>query len=120
VVVEFEAEEGSHLRTDGAAELVRRQALRCYRLGLQANRSLQGRLVYEMLVTSNGSIGGLEMISTSAPSTRLEGCLDAVLYRLRFDVPARHDALLSRVYVRLQLYRESFDSSRPPVSSSPK
>lgn len=120
VTVEFEPEQGSLLSAEGVDESVRRQALRCYRLGLHNDRKLQGRLLYEMLVTSNGRVGGLEKISTTAPSTRLERCLEGALYRLRFDVPVQHRALLSRVYVRVQLYRESFDASQQPPNAAPR
>lgn len=119
VRVSMDVEQGSDLQTKGAVKFVRRDTRRCYRLALQKQRELQGTVVYEVIVTSNGRVGGVELVSSTAASERLEQCVEAVLHRLRFDVAEGRKAMVRRIYLRLELSREIFDPDRPPIESEP-
>lgn len=101
--------------TTGATKVVRRESRRCYRLALQANHGLEGTVVYEAVVTSNGRVAGVEQISTTASSERLDGCLAGIIYALRFDTSSGKAALVRRLYVRLELSREIFNPQVPPI-----
>lgn len=119
VAVSLENDTDADLHTTGARKYLTRSVRRCYRLALGQNRALEGSLVYEVLVTSNGRFGGAEKMSTSAPNKRLEDCVETVLQRLRFDVSDSPEATLHRVYVRMDFRREIFDPNRPPVGAKP-
>ncbi|WP_168210395.1 AgmX/PglI C-terminal domain-containing protein [Persicimonas caeni] len=115
VSVDVQGEQDSGLQTTGAAKLLQRETRRCYRLALQVNRALEGTVVYEAIVTSNGRVAGVEQVSTSASSTRLERCVERILHKLRFDLPRSKTAMIRRLYVRLDLRREIFDPQAPPI-----
>lgn len=95
----------------GAEALVQREGLRCYRLGLQQDAGLDGAIVFELMVTTNGRVAGIDRMSTSFESERVEGCLERVMYRLRFDVQAGRGPMFSRLYVRVDLQREVFEEA---------
>lgn len=103
------------LPTEGAQNVLERLARRCYRAALLTDRGLEGSVVYEMLVTSNGRVAGTEQMSTNAASQRLEECLERAMRGIRFDTSGRRDALLSRIYARFDLHRRVFDPSRPAL-----
>ncbi len=118
VTVTFEADRPNQIRTDGARALVTTASRRCYRLALQQDKTLEGRTLHELLVTSNGRVAGVEMVSTSADNRRLEQCVESILGRLRFDVPRSRDPVASRLYVRMVLHRELVDVERSPLEDS--
>lgn len=120
VSVSLEAEQGSGLQTEGVAKVVERDARRCYRLALQKDRALEGTAIYEVIVTSNGRVGGVEQTSTTAPSQRFEECVERVLHGLRFDVPEGRKALVRRIYVRLEVRRDIYDPHQSPLQGEPK
>lgn len=118
VTVTFEADRPGQISTGGAQSLLTTASRRCYRLALQQDRTLEGRTLHELLVTSNGRVAGVEMVSTSADNQRLEQCVESVLGRLRFDVAPTRDPVASRVYVRMVLHRELVDVGRSPLEDS--
>jgi outer membrane biosynthesis protein TonB len=115
VEVNIEAESGAQLETRGAAKFVGLHARRCYRLALQKERDLEGSILYEVVVTSNGRVAGAEKMSSTAASQRLDRCVEPILERLRFEVPRDSKVMVRRLYIRLELYSEVFDANRPPA-----
>ncbi len=116
VEVTIDQADAGGLHTVGAHKVLVREGRRCYRLALNKDRKLQGTLVYEVLITGNGHVGGVDKLSTSAPSQRLEHCVESAIEGLRFDVSAAAQAMVHRLYIRLDVSREVFDPDRPPVS----
>jgi outer membrane biosynthesis protein TonB len=117
VQVSVETEQGARLETKGATKFISRHARRCYRLALQKDRQLEGRVLYEVIITSNGRVAGVEQMSSSAASTRLDRCLTSTLEQLRFDIASDSKAMIRRLYVRLELRRETFDPNQPPIDT---
>lgn len=115
VDVELQVEQGTGLQDAGATDLVQREAQRCYRLALQTNHSLEGTVIYEAIITSNGRVAGVEKISTTAPSEGFERCVERTMYALRFENSSGATALVRRLYLRVQLSRETFDSQALPI-----
>lgn len=92
---------GAVFPVDGAAALVEREGLRCYRLGRNQQEDLEGTIIYEVMVTTNGRVAGVDLMSASFRNERVESCLERILYRLRFDIAAQNAPLFSRLYVRV-------------------
>lgn len=97
---------GAVFPVDGAAALIEREGLRCYRLGRNQREDLEGTIVYELMVTTNGRVAGVDLMSGSFRIERVESCLERILYRLRFDVAGRNAPLFSRLYVRIDFASE--------------
>jgi hypothetical protein len=105
---------GAIFPIDGAAALVEREGLRCYRLGRNQQEDLEGTIIYEVMVTTNGRVAGADLMSASFRNERVESCLERILYRLRFDVAGRNAPLFSRLYVRIDMLREMLEVPEAP------
>ena len=112
--VVIERVSGALFPVDGAAALVEREGLRCYRLIREQQEDLEGTIVYELMVTTNGRVAGADLMSASFESKRVEGCLERILYRLRFDVASRDAPLFSRLYVRIDFLRDVMEMPDAP------
>lgn len=104
---------GAVFPVDGAAALVEREGLRCYRLGRNQQEDLEGTIVYEVMVTTNGRVAGVDLMSASFRNDRVESCLERILYRLRFDIAGRNAPLFSRLYVRVGMATEELGLPDP-------
>ncbi|MGM0556876.1 MAG: hypothetical protein ACQEVA_10905 [Myxococcota bacterium] len=105
---------GAIFPVDGAAALVEREGLRCYRLGRNQQEDLEGTIIYEVMVTTNGRVAGADLMSASFRNDRVESCLERILHRLRFDVAGRDAPLFSRLYVRIDMLREMLEVPDEP------
>jgi hypothetical protein len=105
---------GAVFPVDGAAALVEREALRCYRLGRSRQDDLEGTVVYELMVTTNGRVAGADLMSATFRIDPVESCLERILLRLRFDVAGRNAPLFSRLYVRIDFLREVMEMPEEP------
>lgn len=114
VAVDVESEAEAGLSTEAARRVLQRDGQRCYRRALAGQRELEGRAVYELLISSQGRVVGTEKLSTSAPDRRLQRCLDEAFRELRFEIPPGNAALISRMYVRLKMWREVVDTDQEP------
>lgn len=117
--VVIERVSGALFPVDGAAALVEREGLRCYRLIRQQREDLEGTIVYELMVTTNGRVAGADLMSASFQSEQVEGCLERILYRLRFDVASRDAPLFSRLYVRIDFLRDVMEMPDVPDLGDP-
>ena len=104
--------------TSGAAALLEKDGVRCYRLALNQDKSLEGTMVYELIVGSSGRVAGVEKMSSNIENERLETCAERLMHTLRFNVSSRQKPLLTRLYVRFDFQREVFDPADPPVEST--
>lgn len=105
---------GAVFPTDGAAALIEREGLRCYRLGRKQQQDLEGTIVYELMITTNGRVAGVDIMSSSFQQEQVESCMERILLRLRFDVEGRNAPLFSRLYARVSFAREIYEEPEIP------
>lgn len=104
--VSVDVESDAGLDAASARVVLRRDGERCYRRALAKRKDFEARAVYELVVTSQGRVVGAEEVSMDAPNRRLEACLERAFEGLRFQMPPGNTAVVSRLYVRLVMWRD--------------
>ncbi|MFW5968052.1 MAG: AgmX/PglI C-terminal domain-containing protein [Persicimonas sp.] len=113
--VAVEVETDTDLDPAAARAPLERDAKHCYRRALQHSRELEARAVYELVVTSEGRVAGAEEVSMNASNRRLEACLERSFRKLRFETQPGNEKVISRMYVRLRMWREVHEADEPSL-----
>lgn len=113
--VDVEVETDTDLDPAAARAPLERDAKRCYRRALRHRGELEARAVYELVITSEGRVAGAEEVSMNASNRRLEACLERAFRKLRFKTQPGNEAVISRMYVRLKLWREVYEPDEPSL-----